>query len=242
MGLGERDLSLGRVWRTWWPLAASWILMGLELPIVSAILARLADPKIHLAAYGGIVFPLSMIVEAPIIMLLSASTALCKDRQSYRLIRRFMLITGGVLTVVHLLVVLTPLYGLVIGRLIHAPEEIRHPARIGLLIMTPWTWSIAYRRLQQGVLIRFGRSHLVGIGTAVRLLTNVTILLVGYAIGSLPGIVVGSTAVASGSAEAIYAGITVRPVLRGSHTERRRWTLLSIRKFLHFYIPLAATP
>ena len=89
------DLTLRQVWLTWWPLAASWILMGLELPIVSAIMARLADPKISLAAYGGIVFPLSMIVEAPIIMLLSASTALCKDRQSYQLLRRFMIRIGA---------------------------------------------------------------------------------------------------------------------------------------------------
>ncbi len=238
------DLTLRQVWRTWWPLAASWILMGLELPTVSAIMARLADPEISLAAYGGIVFPLSMIVEAPIIMLLSASTALCKDRQSYQLLRRFMIIMGVGLTATHLLIVLTPLYGLVIGGLIGAPEEIREPARIGLIIMTPWTWSIAYRRLQQGVLIRFGRSHLVGIGTAIRLGTNVLVLAAGYALGTLPGIVVGSTAVASGVvAEAIYAGITVRPVLRGPvSAAAAQETPLTMGRFLHFYIPLAMTP
>jgi hypothetical protein len=237
------DLTLGDVWRTWWPLAASWILMGLELPAVSAIMARLADPKISLAAYGGVVFPLSMIVEAPIIMLLSASTALCKDRQSYRLMRRFMLITGAALTAIHLLVVFTPLYGLVIGKLIRAPEEIRHPARIGLMIMTPWTWAIAYRRLQQGVLIRFGRSHLVGIGTAVRLGTNVLVLTIGYVIGTLPGIIVGATAVASGVvAEAIFAGFNVRPVLNGPvRAAPPQETPLTMGKFLHFYIPLAMT-
>lgn len=236
--------TLGRVWRTWWPLAASWILMGLELPAVSAIMARLTDPKISLAAYGGVVFPLSMIVEAPIIMLLSASTALAKDRQSYLLLRRFMIIAGAGLTAIHALVAFTPLYGWVIGSVIGAPEEIRRPARIGLMIMTPWTWSIAYRRLQQGVLIRFGRSHLVGIGTAVRLGTNITILAIGYAIGRLPGIIVGATAVACGVvAEAVYAGLTVRPVLRGPVREApAQATPLTTSKFLHFYIPLAMTP
>jgi hypothetical protein len=218
--------------------------MSAELPLVSAIMARLADPKIHLAAYGGIVFPLSMIVEAPIIMLLSASTALSRDHRSYELLRRFMLWTGAGLTALHLLVALTPLYGFVVGNLIHAPEEIRGPARIGLIIMTPWTFSIAYRRLHQGVLIRFGRSHSVGIGTVVRLSGNVIVLAIGYAIHSIPGIVVGATAVAFGVvSEAVFIGLAARPVvanqLRAAPALARALTL---REFYTFYIPLAMTP
>ncbi len=102
------DLPLKRVLTTWWPLAASWLLMGVELPVLSAIVARLPNPEINLAAYGGVVFPLSLIIEAPIIMLLAASTALSKDWHSYRLIYRFMIITASVLTGVHLLVAFTP--------------------------------------------------------------------------------------------------------------------------------------
>lgn len=84
--------------------------MALELPALSAIIARLADPKINLAAYGGIVFPLALIVEAPIIMLLAASTALSKDWESYRKIRKFMHTTAGILTALHVIIVSTPLY------------------------------------------------------------------------------------------------------------------------------------
>src|SRR5690242_18772428 len=46
-------LTGGEVLATWWPLAASWLLMGLELPMVSAVLARLPHPTVSLAAYGG---------------------------------------------------------------------------------------------------------------------------------------------------------------------------------------------
>ena len=71
------------VFATWWPLAVSWLLMGLELPAISAGLARLPDPKIHLAAYGGVVFPIALMIESPIVMLLTASTAVSKeDRKS----------------------------------------------------------------------------------------------------------------------------------------------------------------
>lgn len=240
----ETPLTVRTVARTWWPLAASWILMSAELPLVSAIMARLTDPKIHLAAYGGVVFPLSMIVEAPIIMLLSASTALSKDLRSYELLKRFMLWMGAGLTALHLLIALTPLYGFVVGSLIHAPEEIRGPARIGLIIMTPWTFSIAYRRLHQGVLIRFGHSHSVGIGTAMRLGGNALILAIGYAMHSLPGIIVGASGVAFGVvAEAVYIGLAVRPVLRKQLREAPRLAhALTFKEFLHFYIPLAMTP
>jgi len=218
--------------------------MAMELPVVSAIMARLHDPKISLAAYGGIVFPMSMIVEAPIIMLLSASTALSKDWKSFLTLRRFMFWAGGILTVCHLLVALTPLYGFVIGDLIGAPLEIRGPARIGLIIMTPWTFSIAYRRLHQGVMIRFGRSHLVGIGTVIRLASNVAVLAIGYALGNLPGIVVGTMAVAVGVvSEALFVGITVRPVLKdGLRRAPPLEVPVTVRQFLHFYIPLAMTP
>ncbi|MFN4218252.1 MAG: hypothetical protein ACK4HB_03105, partial [Candidatus Bipolaricaulia bacterium] len=69
----KAPLTLSRIVRAWWPLAASWALMGLELPAVSAVVARLPEPQINLAAYG-VVFALSMIIESPIIMLLAAST------------------------------------------------------------------------------------------------------------------------------------------------------------------------
>ncbi len=237
-------LGYGRIFSTWWPLAASWIMMGFELPVVSAVVARLAHPEISLAAYGGVVFPLALLVEAPIIMLLAASVALCRDRTSYLKVRRFMIVSAAVLTGVHLLVAATPLYDLVVGGMIGAPEAIRAPARLGLLIMTPWTGSIAYRRFQQGVLIRFGRTRVVGVGTAVRLGSNFSILALGALVGGLPGIVVGTAAVAVGVvSEAVFIGAAVRPVVRGPlagappPAEPITW-----RSFAAFYVPLAMTP
>jgi Na+-driven multidrug efflux pump len=229
---------------TWWPLAASWLLMGLELPAVSAFVARLPDPRIHLAAYGGVVFPLALMIESPILMLLSASTALARDRASYHLIRRFMFLVAGSLTVLHALVAFTPLFDFVVVRLMGAPIEVREHARLGLQIMLPWTMAIAYRRTQQGVLIRFGHSRAVGIGTAVRLVTLVLVLGSGLAYGRLPGIVVATTAVTAGVvSEAIYAGFRVRPVLRTQVAAAPPvMPPLTNARFVRFYAPLSVTP
>ncbi len=242
----DGPVTVGEVLRTWWPLAASWLLMGLELPAVAAVVSRLdpSETKSQLAAYGSFVFPIAVLIEGPIIMMLAASTALCRDAASYFHVRRFMMWAGLVLTVVHGVVAFTPVYDVLMRGIIDAPEAVIEPARLGLMAMLPWTWAIAYRRFQQGVLIRFGRSRLVGVGTIIRLLATVSALLTGYAIGSIPGAAVGAASVSFGViVEAIYAGIVVRPVLR-EHVipAPPESEPLTGRKFAHFYLPLALTP
>jgi hypothetical protein len=217
--------------------------MGLELPALSAIVARLPQPEINLAAYGGIVFPLALIIESPIIMLLAASTALSKDWPSYRLVRSYMIWASAALTTLHILVAFTPLYYFVVEDLIAAPPEIVAPARTGLMIMLPWTWAIAYRRFNQGMLIRAGHSNVVSVGTAIRLASNLIVLFTGYLLGSIAGIVVATTAVAVGvTIEALYVGIRSQPVIR---TELIYQPLvqppLTYKAFFAFYIPLALT-
>lgn len=237
------ELSMQRILRTWWPLAASWLLMSAETPALTAVIARLANPAINLAAYGGVVFPLALIVESPIIMLLAASTALCKDMASYTLVRRYMLIASAFLTLLHILIAFTPLYYVVVQGILGVPDEIVEPARVGLMIMTPWTGSIAYRRFNQGVLIRFGRSQTVGIGTIIRLSANGLVLLAGYWTGSIPGIVLAATALATGViCEAIYTGKVVRPVVAGELSRAKPVEpALTWQAFFAFYIPLAMT-
>jgi hypothetical protein len=235
-------LSSRTILHTYWPLAFSWLLMSVEIPAISAVIARLTDPEINLAAYGGVVFPLALIIEAPVIMLLAGSTALSKHRQAYNLIWQFMMISGAVLTILHILVAFTPLYYTVVEGIIGVPQEIVEPARIGLMLMTPWTWAIAYRRFQQGVMIRFGHSGAVGVGTIVRLLTGGFVLLVGFQLKTIPGVAVGAAAQALGViSEAVYAGWRIRPVLQGELRQAQIDTPLTWQAFFNFYIPLAMT-
>jgi hypothetical protein len=99
--------------------------------------------------------------------------------------------------------------------------EIIVPDRIGLMVMLPWTWAIAYRRFNQGVLIRFGHSIAVSIGTAIRLTANVSVLAVGFALQSIPGTIVATSAIiVVALSEAVYAGLRVRPVPRARLRKR----------------------
>ena len=229
-----------RIFAIWWPLALSWLFMGFEQPLISAAIARLPDPTIHLAALGGIVFPFALAIESPIVMLLSASTALGDNKQAYKLMYRFMMIAGALLTGLHTLLAFTPLYDLLIVTALAPPEEIIEPARWGLRAMLPWTWSIAHRRFHQGLLIRYGDAKAVSVGTLLRLITNILSMVVTILLG-LPGIVVAGVGISAGVlAEAIFIALRARPIVRNKLPD----TLdnpLSWRGFGTFYLPLAFT-
>jgi hypothetical protein len=108
--------------------------------------------------------------------------------------------------------------------------------------MLPWTWSIAYRRFNQGVLIRFGHTRLVSQGTFIRLLADITVLAGGYWLGNIPGIIVATSAVAAGViSEAVFIGLKVRPALDQLKSQPTAKPVLTRSSFLKYYIPLALT-
>ncbi|MBI9045247.1 MAG: hypothetical protein JEZ06_12225 [Anaerolineaceae bacterium] len=238
----KKGISLKEILKIWWPLAASWLLMSFEGPLISAVMARLQFPEISLASYGGVVFPLALIIEAPIIMLLPATTALCKDYRSYKKIRKFMMLLSAALTLLHILIAFTPVYYWVVEGLLGAPQEIVEPSRIGLMLMLPWTWAIAYRRFNQGVMIRYGHSNVVMETTISRLITLVLILAAGFLISGFSGIVVGTLAQAVAvTVEGIYSGIRVRTMVQNEVKTAPEAEELTWRHFFDFYIPLVLT-
>lgn len=228
-----------RILQIWWPLALSWLFMGLEQPIISAVIARLADSTVQLAALG-IVFPLALMIESPIIMLLAASTALSDHQQAYKLMYRFMMSAGAIITVLHTLLAFTPLYDLVIVSAFNPPAEIIEPARWGLRVLLPWTWSIAHRRFHQGLLIRYGDAKAISVGTFFRLIASVSAMGLMVLLKQ-PGIIVATTGISAGVlTEAIFVAQRARPIIRNKLPEHNN-NHLTWKAFRSFYIPLALT-
>ncbi len=234
-------LTMQKVFRTWLPLVASWMLMSFELPAINAIVARLSNAEINLAAYGGVVFPIALTIEAPVIMLLAASTALSRDWASYQKLKKITLIMGGVLMALHVLIAITPLFDFIANVLLQVPPEVVEPARKGLLFLSPWSFAIAYRRFQQGAMIRHGHSKMVGQTTMVRLITVTVVLTVGYFVKTIPGTILAGIAQGLGvTSEAIYAGLAIRKI-RGAIKDAPKATPLTLKRFVKFYFPLALT-
>jgi hypothetical protein len=229
----------------WVPLAATWVMMALEGPFLAAIIARLADPTFNLAAYG-VAFAFGILVESPVIMLLSASTALVVDRDSYRKLLRFANALNVGCTVLLLLVLLPPVYGAIMSGLLNLPDEVAALTYGALWILLPWPAAIGYRRFVQGILIRTGRTRLVAVGTVVRLLGMAVTALTLYLLTDLPGAWVGTSAmtvgvVAEAASARLMATTTIREILHGPGLVRADEGPLGYADIARFYYPLALT-
>ncbi len=235
-------LSTGRILLFWLPLAATWLMMSLEGPFVSAVIARLAEPKSNLAAYG-VAFSLALMVEAPIIMIMSASTALVRNQQSFLTMKRFVFWMNTLITALMVLMLIKPVFHLIAGRLIGLPPHLEDLTWTGCLVMLPWPAAIGYRRFYQGVLIRHDRTRFVAFGTVVRLLTMGSTALLLVLVTSLPGAVIGGIALAAGvMSEAVVSRMMASEVIRESlSSSDRHDNPLTMKKIWSFYYPLALT-
>ena len=222
------------------PLALSSSMMTLEPLIINTTLSHGSNSEVALAAYS-VMFSISLLIEAPVIMLVSASTALSRTRDSFRLLFRFMLILGIGSTTIGFLVALTPLYDWLVLDLMHIPPAVAEVARPALVIMAIWSLPVAWRRTLQGVLIAHDRTPIVTLATIVRLLALFAALSIGRQLAPDRMLMVSAAAMqVSVISEAL---IVTGPAFRiaksmpaGPDVQPLTW-----RSLIHFYQPLAIT-
>lgn len=234
-------LTYRKIFLFWGPLALTWLMMSVEQPFLIAFIARLGDAKLNLAAFG-IAGSFALIIEAPIIMLMSASTALVTGRHSYLKLKRFTDILNAGITGVQLVILIPPVFRFIVTDLMGVPEDVARLAHIALVIFLPWAASIGYRRFYQGILIRNNLTRRVTYGTMVRLLVIVVIGLILYSAG-INGAYVGAGAMSlavmsEAIATRMMASATLKRLLRTEDTENGHMGLRSITRF---YYPLALT-
>jgi hypothetical protein len=151
----------------WLPLAATWLMMGVEGPYIAAIVARMPDAAFNLAAYG-VAFSIAWIVESPIMMVLTAANALVRDRESLRTLRRFVYVLNVVLIVVMAVIAWPPVFN-VLASAMGLPSEIARLTHTATAVVLLWPAAIGYRRFYQGLLVRAGLTRRVAYGTVIRL-------------------------------------------------------------------------
>jgi hypothetical protein len=241
--MNDNALTQGRIFRFWLPLAATWLMMAVEGPFLAAVIARLAEPVYNLAAYG-VAFSLALVVEAPVIMLMSAATALARNRLSYVRLRTFTHLLNAGVTVAMVVSLLPPVFNAIAVGLIGLPPEVASRTHVALLILLPWPAVIGVRRLYQGVLIRHRLTRRVAYGTVVRLTAMFSTAFVLAHDGRLEGAWVGAAALTMGvSCEAAASRFMASGALRtlmGTPGEAigaaASWVALT-----RFYYPLALT-
>ncbi|MGD9548673.1 MAG: hypothetical protein AB7V45_14190 [Candidatus Krumholzibacteriia bacterium] len=235
-----RTVRILELTRFWAPLQATWLMMAVEGPFLAAMIARMAEPKHNLAAYG-VAFALAILVEAPVIMMMSAATALVDGADNFRKLRNFMLMLNGGITSAMLLLLLTPAWGLVTDGAMNLDPEVARLVRTSLFILLPWPAAIGLRRFYQGVLIRSGRTQLVAWGTAIRLSGMGLTAMAAYRWTPLEGAWAGAAGLSAGVvSEAAASWLMARPAVR-EVTGAPSLRPLGYREIERFYRPLALT-
>ena len=219
-------------------------MMAVEGPFIAAIIARLAEPKYNLAAYW-VAYAFALIIEAPVIMMLSAATALVKDKQSFLKLRSFTYLLNGIITAVMLIILIPPVFDAITQKLMSLPENIARLTHHALIILLPWPGAIGYRRFYQGILIRNNLTRRVAYGTVIRLLAMSSCALILYYFFEVHGAYVGAAALTAGvSIEAIMSRLMVHKTLQEIYVDQtipKPENMLTYSKIISFYTPLALT-
>lgn len=237
-------LTSGSIARFWSPLAATWVMMALEGPLIAATIARLPDAKINLASHG-VVFAIAILVEAPVIMLMTAATALVRDRDGYRKLRLFAHGLNALATLLVLVLLIPTVFEPLILGLLALPRDVAEIIYGALWIYLPWPAAIGYRRFIHGVMISAGKTRQVAVGTVFRLLAMAGTAFALPAVADLHGAWVGAASLTVGvCVEAVAARMMAVGAIRGilaKSPEDSGAAPMSYRGILTFYYPLALT-
>jgi hypothetical protein len=227
----------------WLPLAATWLMMAAEGPYIAAIVARMPEAAHSLAAYG-VAVALAWLIESPIMMLLSAGTALVHGRASYLALRRFAFSLNAVVTAGMVILALPPVFRFVGETLIGLPADISNLAQLATAILIPWPAAIGFRRFYQGILVRHHLTRRVAYGTVVRLTSmSVTAALLAWKT-DVHGALLGAFALLAGVvAEALASRWMAHALIAElmQRDEPAEGSLLTMREIARFYFPLALT-
>lgn len=232
-------LNEKQLFQLWVPLALMWLVMAAEQPAVTSIISRLSNPTVELAAFGH-AFALALMIEGPVVQMLSAGTALGRSRDSYRKLLAIMHMLAGGTTMIHLLFCIPSVFRWVSLDVMNLPVELYGPAYKAFVSMIPWSAAVGYRRLWQGVMIRGGRSREVPYIMYIRMGTAALVLGTGLALKNVPGAMLGGMTLSIGVISGMIAAwLYVRPVLEELPASSEQ--PLRFSKVISFYIPLALT-
>jgi len=231
-----------KVFFFWLPLAATWIMMSIEGPYLAALIARSTEPKFNLAAYG-VAYSLALIIEAPIIMIMSASIALVKEKQSFKKLKSYTYTLNGLLTAIMLILVIPEVFYFITEDLIGLPSNVSGLTHIATIILIPWPGAIGYRRFYQGLLIKHNYTRRVAYGTIIRLISMSLSALLLYIWGSVEGVIIGAAALSFGVImEAAAIRIMVKDVIKKiNQNDDTPKQALTYKEISNFYYPLALT-
>ena len=231
------DLSFKSILLFFLPLMFMTELHQISHSVVHAFLARLADPKLTLAAFS-IAFAFNMTISSINQVSIQGGISFITDRVSFWRMFRFFGTVSVILFVAIESVALTPMGDIVFGKWMGASAEVVRQARQTLAIMALWIFPILIRNLTFALVMVHHRTGLIPNATLIRLASLGFFLIIfpfwleGAAVG-------GAAMVACMTVEAVYIVIVVRPLF--ARLEKDKGKRPSYYEIWRFSWPLMIT-
>ena len=208
----RRPTSLGDAFRFFLPLMLMAELMMISHAVISAFLARMADPEPILAAYS-IAFYFHATIGSPIWACQFVAVSFIRDRASMYRLLHFSTQVAGVIALLMLAVGLTPFGSWLFRTLFGAGPEVAAAAQRCALIFTFVMVFAVVRSLVYGLFMVERKTIYVTLGTVVRL-AGLGVVLAGLTL-FIEGAEVGAIAlVACIGIETAFGVIVARPFFR----------------------------
>ena len=179
--------------------------------VVHAFLARLANPKLTLAAFS-IAFAFNTTISSINQVSIQGGISFITDRASFWRIFRFFGTASFFLFIAIESVALTPIGDIMFGKWMGASAEVVKQAREASAIMALWTFPILIRNITYALAMVHRRTIIISNATLIRLAALGIFLIIfpfwleGAAVG-------GAALVACMTVEAVYMVIVSRPLL-----------------------------
>ena len=242
MTSNNQRLNQAEIFFMWLPLMATWCMMAIEQPFVNGIAARLPNSEANLAALG-IAFASCLMLEAPILLILSAANVLVENRESYLKLRNFTFALASFLSLCIALLYSPLCFSWFTESILNLRPDLAELARPCGRLLTIVPLAVAYRRFYQGILIRQQQPNLVAFGTVIRFVTMAGCALLAYQFKIASGALVGTLALTTGMlCEALAARFMCRKIINQILTSPSSHTTPSASyvAIVRFYAPLAA--
>ncbi len=151
-GSAPPPLSAHGFVRFYTPLAATSLLLTATTPILTAALARSADPVTALAGYG-VAFAVCGVLYAPLLVIQQVAAARLLAGGSFAPVKRFACLTGGLLSVLGLVIAHTLIGDVVFGTMVGVEGAVQDEASLAMAFLWPIPFLTAVRAAHQGRLV-----------------------------------------------------------------------------------------
>ncbi len=192
-------LTYGQALRFFLPLALVLVLNNGVRPLITSAMTRLPEPVLSLATFP-VAYGVFHLVYLPVSVLTQMVIAYVRDQASHTAMRRFIPTVCLLAWAGLLLASFTPVIDFYLSAILGVPEDVRVAAVPAVRILSLYIVLAIFQVRYQGLLVAARRTSSTQLATFLNVGAACVTLLIGYFIGTIPGVILGCIAYVVGFA------------------------------------------